>query len=237
MRSFPGEGLELVPVLGEHPMLRLTCREVLHNAVHGGFDRRNLVGRAIERQRSARLDLHRASRGHDLVDRLSYRCLSRLHDGVVGDGPDRGLDLWFPFLAEARRPGGTRRRPLVRQSSYPRNRPVEETVCTTERLELARDRQIHMHFRRVPGSRRVPCFLEASRKPAVVETGCIEPEPEASDVLRAAQSFQQFTAAPVRELDRHAPLGNPSRPFLHMGIPLRKGRFLSRDAGVRQVHR
>ena len=114
---------------------------------------------------------------------------------------------------------------------------MEETACTTDRLEPVRDRQIHMHFRRVPGARRVPCFPEASRKPVVVETGCIEPKSDASDVLTLGQTFQQFAAAPVRELNRHPPLGSPSLPLLDMGIPLRKGRFLTRDTGVRQVHR
>ena len=108
---------------------------------------------------------------------------------------------------------------------------------TAERLKPARDRQIHMHFRRVPGSRCQPCLLEPLRKPVIIETGCIEPEPDASDVLMPGQTFQQFATAPVRELDRHPLLGSPPFPLLDMGIPLREGRCLSRDACVRQVHR
>ena len=58
-----------------------------------------------------------------------------------------------------------------------------------------------MQLRRVPGTSGLPSFLKPLDKPVFVEASCIEPEPEASDLLRSGQTLQQFAATPALEVD------------------------------------
>ena len=82
-------------------MFALKCQEMLHNAVDGGFDLRNLLSHTLERQLTVRLDLNFTSSYYNFVDSFSNRRLALSHDAVIRDRPDPGLNLRVPLPAEA----------------------------------------------------------------------------------------------------------------------------------------